>query len=149
MILVGVNLLLYAANPRYPEHLQAKAWWESLLNGDEPVALNWQTISSFLRMSTHPRIFEHPLRQSAAVEFVDEWLVQPVVRVLEPSPRHWQMFRQLLLGVRPDPNLVTDAYLAALAIEYDCELNSTDGDFKEFPGLRWRNPLAASSPSAT
>jgi len=39
-------------------------------------------------------------------------------------------------------NLTTDAHLAALAIEYQAELASTDADFARFPGLRWFNPLA-------
>jgi predicted nucleic acid-binding protein len=39
-------------------------------------------------------------------------------------------------------NLVTDAHLAALAIEHGCELASTDADFARFPKLKWRNPLA-------
>jgi predicted nucleic acid-binding protein len=39
-------------------------------------------------------------------------------------------------------DLVSDAHLAALTIEHDCEMNSTDSDFSRFPGLRWPNPLA-------
>jgi predicted nucleic acid-binding protein len=39
-------------------------------------------------------------------------------------------------------NLVTDAHLAALAIEHGCELASTDADFARFPKLKWRNPLS-------
>jgi len=38
-------------------------------------------------------------------------------------------------------DLTTDAHLAALAIEHQCELHSNDNDFARFPGLRWRNPL--------
>jgi len=38
-------------------------------------------------------------------------------------------------------DLTTDAHLAALAIEHQCELHSKDSDFARFPGLRWRNPL--------
>jgi len=37
-------------------------------------------------------------------------------------------------------NLVTDAYLAALAIESGCEWISTDGDYARFKGLTWRRP---------
>jgi hypothetical protein len=36
-------------------------------------------------------------------------------------------------------------HLAALAIEHNCELHTTDTDFARFPGLRWRDPLADSS----
>jgi len=38
--------------------------------------------------------------------------------------------------------LVSDAHLAALAIEHGLILCSTDGDFARFPGLRWENPIA-------
>jgi predicted nucleic acid-binding protein len=37
---------------------------------------------------------------------------------------------------------VSDALLAALAMEYDCELASCDTDFAKFPGLRWINPFS-------
>ncbi|MEK6608622.1 MAG: hypothetical protein AABZ30_13260, partial [Myxococcota bacterium] len=43
--------------------------------------------------------------------------------------------------------LTTDTHLAALAIEHQCELHSNDADFHRFPGLRWRNPLAARPPA--
>ena len=50
--------------------------------------------------------------------------------------------RNLLVTVAPDEgHLVTDAHLAAIAVEHGCELMSTDLDFSRFPGLRWRNPL--------
>ena len=145
MILVDVNLLLYAANPHYAEHGVARAWWESQLNGTEPVGLTWQTLSSFIRIGTNPRIFRQPLARDIALQFVDEWVALPVVRVLEPASQHWQTFRKLILDVRPDPNLVTDAYLAAIAINHGCELVSADEDFSVFPGLRWRNPLVQPS----
>ena len=145
MILVDVNLLLYAANPHYSEHPPAKVWWESQLNGADSVALSWQTLSSFIRIGTNPRIFERPLSREAAVQFVDEWLTASPVRVVEPSPQHWRTFRSLLLASKADPDLVTDAYLAALAIDHDCELNSTDVDFRDFTGLRWRNPLTGAT----
>ncbi len=149
MILVDVNLLLYAANPHYVEHSQAKLWWESKLNGSDPVALNWQTLASFIRIGTNPRIFQRPLKREAAVQFVDEWLAAPAVRIVEPAPQHWRTFRRLLLESKTDPDLVTDASLAALAIDHDCELNSTDEDFRDFAGLRWRNPLTgAASPTS-
>jgi predicted nucleic acid-binding protein len=45
------------------------------------------------------------------------------------------------LSVTAGGPLTTDAHLAALAIEYQAELHSTDSDFSRFPGLRWRNPL--------
>jgi len=51
------------------------------------------------------------------------------------------IFKNLLIDGKASANLVSDAHLAALAIEYGCQLFSTDSDFSRFPKLRWRNPL--------
>jgi predicted nucleic acid-binding protein len=47
----------------------------------------------------------------------------------------------MLKGGQAVAHLVTDAHLAALAIEHGCELVSTDADFARFPALTWKNPL--------
>jgi predicted nucleic acid-binding protein len=52
-----------------------------------------------------------------------------------------QHFESACLAADASGNLVTDAHLAALAIELGCELASCDTDFAIFPGLRWVNPL--------
>lgn len=85
---------------------------------------------------------EYPLPVSGALAIVREWLEQPVVRVIRPSERHWQILEALLAAVQVGGNLVADAHLAALAIEHDCELCSTDSDFARFKPVRWRNPIA-------
>jgi predicted nucleic acid-binding protein len=72
---------------------------------------------------------------------VQSWLDQPNTRLIQPTDRHWVVFQQVLAGGQAMANLVTDAHLAALAMEHDCELNSTDSDFSRFSGLRWKNPL--------
>jgi predicted nucleic acid-binding protein len=70
------------------------------------------------------------------------WLAQPYVTVLDPGARHAEILFGLLESLGTAGNLTTDAHLAALAIEYQAELHSTDADFGRFPGLRWANPLA-------
>ena len=47
----------------------------------------------------------------------------------------------LIEAVGTAGNLTTDAHLAALAIEHQAEMHSTDADMARFPGLRWTNPL--------
>ena len=69
------------------------------------------------------------------------WLVRPNVRVVLPGPTHMDILADLLAGPI-SPNLVTDAHLAALAIENQAELHSNDSDFARFSGLTWRNPIA-------
>ena len=54
---------------------------------------------------------------------------------------HVDTFLRLCVEVNAKGNLVADAYLAAIAIELDALLVTTDRDFARFPGLRWRHPL--------
>jgi predicted nucleic acid-binding protein len=51
--------------------------------------------------------------------------------------------RRLLTAPSMTSRLVPDAHLAALAIEHGLTVQSTDGDFARFTGLKWENPLAA------
>jgi len=142
LILVDANILLYAEDSIHPRNQQARAWWDGQLSGSDPVCLCWLVLSAFIRIGTNPRVFEQPLSLEQALTRVQSWLDQPCTRVVRPTERHWTVFRQMLVGGQAVANLVTDAYLAALAIEHGCELATTDSDFARFPKLKWRNPLA-------
>ena len=61
--------------------------------------------------------------------------------VLHPGDRHAAIVFGLLEAIGTAGTLVTDTHLAALAIEHQAELCTTDADFVRFPGLRWINPL--------
>lgn len=141
MIMPDTNLLVYAYNDGALQHREAVLWLEEQLSGREPVAFTWSTLSGFIRISTNRRIPRQPASAQQAVDVVDGWLRRPVARIIRPGDRHWAILRSLLLAVNVGGNLVTDAHLAALAIEHDCELCSADTDFARFPGLRWSNPL--------
>jgi uncharacterized protein len=142
MILVDANLLLYAYNPSVVQHAKARAWLEEVFSGTEPVGLPWAVVLAFLRIGTNPRAFPQPLTIAEAVSIVSEWFGQPVVRVVEPTERHWALLAELLPGAQVKGPLVTDAHLATLAIEHGAILYTTDGDYSRFPRLRWRNPIA-------
>jgi uncharacterized protein len=142
LILVDANILLYAEDSLHPFHQKASTWWDFRLSGNENVCLCWTVLSAFIRIGTNPRIFENPLSLDQAIYRVQSWLDQPNTRIVRPTERHWPVFQQLLLGGQALANLVTDAHLAALAIEHGCELVSTDSDFARFPELKWRNPLS-------
>lgn len=141
MILVDANILLYAEDQLSPRHAKAQAWWDAQLSGSSPVCLCWDVVGAFIRIGTNPRVFKQPLSLDDAISHVQGWLDQPCTRIVRPTERHWQVFRKMLLEGQAVANLVTDAHLAALAVEHGCELISTDSDFARFPGIRWRNPL--------
>ena len=141
MILVDANLLLYAEDQLSGQHSQARAWWDAQLSGASAVCLCWTVLGAFIRIGTNPRVFDHPLSLDQALSRVQSWMDQPCTRIVTPTGRHWAVFQELLREGQAVANLVTDAHLAALAVEHGCELNSTDSDFSRFPSLRWRNPL--------
>ncbi len=142
MILVDANILLYAQDSLSPHHQQAREWWDGRLSQGGPVCLCWTVLSAFIRIGTNHRVFDHPLSLEQALARVQSWLDQPFTRVVRPTEQHWTIFQQMLTDGQAVANLVTDAHLAALAIEHGCELASTDSDFARFPKLKWSNPLS-------
>jgi uncharacterized protein len=141
MIVPDINLLIHAYNSESRVHAAARAWWEGLLNGTRPVGLSWVTMLGFIRVATHRAILARPLSPEIACGHVRVWLGRPCALVLHPGERHAEILFDLLAYLGTAGNLTTDAHLAALCIEHQAELHSTDVDFDRFPGLRWKNPV--------
>jgi uncharacterized protein len=141
--LVDANLLLYAVDESSHHHAVAKQWLEERLSGPETFAFAWAVLLAFVRLATHPRVFDAPLTLEEALDLIDSWLTQPCATVVQPTDRHSQLLRELLAPLGTAGNLTSDAHLAALAIEHGAELCSADADFTRFPRVRWVNPLAA------
>jgi toxin-antitoxin system PIN domain toxin len=142
VIVLDVNLLLYALDSTSERHLEARAWLGSVLAGPELIGLPWQVVWAFLRLTTNPRIFVNALSMDEAARIVQHWMDLGQVRLLAPGERHWSLFKNLLIEGQVRGPLTTDAELAALTIEYGGVLYTTDRDFARFPGLHWVNPLA-------
>jgi toxin-antitoxin system PIN domain toxin len=141
MILIDANLLLYAYDSSSPHHATAKKWLERVFSRPEPAGIAWNTILAFLRIATNPRAMEYPLSISEAAEIVAEWISLPMVQVVGPTDRHWDILKGLLAEAQARGPLVMDAELAALAIEHGLMLCTNDRDFSRFPGLHVHNPL--------
>jgi toxin-antitoxin system PIN domain toxin len=142
MWLVDVNVLVYAHREDAPNHAAYKAWLETAINGDTPFGMADLVLSGFLRVVTHPRIFDPPSDMAVALAFVEQVRGHPNCIPVSPSVRHWSIFTRLCADAGVKGNLVPDAYLAALALDAGCEWITTDRDFSRFPSLRWRHPLA-------
>lgn len=140
MILPDVNVLVHAHNVHSPNHAAVKAWWRTALAGSRPIGLPWATTLGFLRITTHRSIFKEPLPVEVASRNIRRWLALPQVQILTPGDQHAAILFALLEKLGTAGDLTTDAHLAALAIEYQAELVSTDTDFARFRGLRWFNP---------
>lgn len=141
-MILDANLLLYARNLDDSRHGDALEVVGNVLNGPRRVGLPWQSLSAFLRISTHPRVFARPLKAEEAAQQVEEWLAAPAAWVPVPTARHAEVLLPLVRALRITGALVSDAHLAALAMEHGVALWSTDADFARFPGLVWHDPLA-------
>lgn len=141
MIVPDANLLLYAYDKSSAHHAPALTWAENALEGDELIGLPWQSLWAFLRVSTNSRIYSHPLAMEQAIRIAQQWLGLKNVRLLLPGENHWMLLQRMLIGGQVKGTAVTDAALAALAVEYGGVLYTADRGFARFPGLRWVNPL--------
>jgi toxin-antitoxin system PIN domain toxin len=141
VILLDVNVLVYAHKVEALEHRDFAAWLTKLVESDQAFALSDIVLSGFLRIVTHPRIYDPPSSVEVALAFVEELRSQPNCLIIEIGTRHWHIFTKLCRQVNARGNAIPDAYLAALAIESGSELVTADRGFARFPGLRWRYPL--------
>ena len=140
MILLDVNVLVHAFHEASPEHRAYRAWLTEAVDREEPFGLSELVLSGFVRIATHPRVFDPPAPVAEALAFAAALRSQPNAVIVAPGAHHWGIFDRLCRGASAKGNLVADAYLAALAIESGCEWITTDGDFARFAGLKWRRP---------
>jgi toxin-antitoxin system PIN domain toxin len=141
LLLCDVNVLVYAHREDSTGHRRYREWLEALVNGEQAYAMSGLVLSGFMRVVTHPKVFERPSTLRDAIAFCAQLREQPGCVHVQPGPRHWDIFRRLCLEGSVRGNLVSDAYIAALAMESGCELVTTDRDFGRFEGLRWRPPF--------
>ena len=136
MVLVDANVLVYAINEDSPLHHVARRWLRAALSGGETVGFAWLVVVAFLRIATLRGAFPRPLSVSDALDVVDDWLAAPMATTVHPTARHAAVLRNLLVAAGTGGNLITDAHLAALALEHGASLASFDREFGRFPGLR-------------
>jgi toxin-antitoxin system PIN domain toxin len=140
VILVDANVLLYAVNQDAARHREARRWLDDALSGGATIGFAWLVVLAFLRLSTKEELFPRPLSPEQAFDRVEAWLSQPTAVIAEPTSRHEQVLRRLLGAVGLGGNLVSDAHLAALAVEHRGTVASYDSDFGRFEGVRWLRP---------
>jgi uncharacterized protein len=143
MKVVDANVLLYAVNPDSARHTGARRWMEEALNGEEAIGFSWTVLLAFLRLGTRRGLFPRPLEIAEAIDMTAEWLAQPPAVIVEPTARHAELLRGLLQPTGSGGNLVNDAHLAALALEYGAEIVSYDTDFGRFAGVHCETPSDA------
>jgi uncharacterized protein len=141
MMLVDINVMIYAHRADVDRHSEYRDWMQALVDGPEPYAVTDSAVAGLVRIVTNPRIYKHPATLEEALAYAGQVRNQPHARIISPGPRFWDLFAGLCDEAKARGDLVPDAYLAALAIEHGCEVVTADKDFRRFPGLRWRHPL--------
>lgn len=146
MVLLDANILIGAFRPDDPDHAILKAWLEEELNEGRSVTFPALVEVAFLRIVTHPRIFQAPSSLEEALDFLQTIQESGQFRetqwTLRMRGRWWQWCRELHL----EGNDVNDAYIAATAAESRCRLVSRDEGFSRFRGLDWWNPAPVTAP---
>ncbi len=141
MIVVDANVLLYAYNDDAQQHPAAKAYLQRVFSGDVVVGIPWFVVVAFLRISTNRHAYPNPLIMSEACEIVAGWFRRKNVIPIAPGGHHFDVFRETLLDGQVSGDLVSDAHIAAMALENGATLATTDRDFARFERLRRVNPL--------
>ncbi len=144
MILPDVNVLIYAFRADLPQHAICRPWLANVVLGEARFGLSPLVLSAVVRITTNPRVFAMPSAIEEAFGFCEDLLGQTHCEIVEPGERHWDIFRRLCLATDTRGPRVSDAWFAALAIEWGCEWITFDRDYARFPELRWSVP----SPSA-
>ena len=140
---VDVNVLLHAAFTGSSEHASAVACLEQCRRAEGGLSVFSQVAASFIRLATDPRVYEAPLAPEQAIGFLEVLLVEPGGRIVQPGQGHWARFTELVVRHELRRGGVTDAWLAAAAMDTRAEWYSYDQGFARFSGLRWVDPRAA------
>ena len=141
MILLDVNLLLYAQMDGMVEHARTKTWLDKQFESGLRIGLPWDSLLGFVRLAANPRMFPRPVPVADGWRQVRIWLADRAVWIPEPTERHAEVLGDLFGSMRLSARDVMDTHLAALAIEHGLVLCSNDSGFARFGKLRWLNPL--------
>jgi len=141
MILMDVNVLVYAHREDVKDHKAYRDWLESVVNSNIAYGYSELVLSGFMRVVTHPKVFEKPSSPEVAIAFAQQIRSAGHAVCLAPGRGHWDLFLQCVQSISVTGNDIPDAYHAALALEWDCEWVTTDKGFRRFKGLRVRHPL--------
>jgi toxin-antitoxin system PIN domain toxin len=141
MILMDVNVLVYAHREDVRDHLAYREWLESVINGNTKYGFSELVLSGFVRVVTHPKIFEEPSSLEQALTFVNQIRASCQAVCITPGSKHWSFFVHCVESINARGNDIPDAYHAALAMEWDCQWITTDKGFRRFKGLRVKHPL--------
>jgi hypothetical protein len=148
VIAIDTNILVYAHRAETPHHASARTLVMQLATSPRPWAIPWPCLYEFIKVVTHPRIFDPPTVLVDAMAVVESLAAAPGVVLLGDGPAHLGYLRRAADDARAEGSLIHDAHIVALALEHGVtELLSSDRDFRRFRGLTVRDPFLPSQAS--
>ncbi len=140
---IDTNILLYAANRDAGEQPAAAAFLYAAASSAAPWFLTEGILYEFMRVSTHPKVFQHPLAWQEALGFITPFLQCPGFLLLAAEDRHWTLLERILEQLTfPAGNLFFDIRTVTLMREHGVrEIYTTDTDFLQFQDITVINPL--------
>jgi toxin-antitoxin system PIN domain toxin len=146
MILLDANVLLHAHDLSDPWSDVVRTWLEHAVSSEPDVRLPLTTALAFVRISTDPRVYEHPREPGEAIAIVEALLGRANVSLVTPGERHWQVLARTAAAGQVRGQHMMDAHLAALAMEHGATLATTDRGFARYGGLRTIDPSRLGRP---
>ena len=142
MLLLDANILIYAFRSDSPHHAACYGWLTGVLAGEEPVATTSVVELALLRISTLSALGTASAAPADVCRFLASLRQQSWTVRIEPGEHHLKLFQDFCAKLKLRGNDMNDAFLAALALEYDATLVTADKGFSRFPGLRILDPTA-------
>jgi uncharacterized protein len=140
MILPDVNVLIYAFRTDVPQHPLCRSWLNRVVESEARFGISPLALSAVVRVTTNARAYPDSSSLQEAFQFCDGLMGQPHCQIVEPGEAHWDIFKRLCVETNTRGRRVSDAWFAALAIEWGCEWITLDRDYARFPGLKLQTP---------
>lgn len=140
---IDTNLLLYAANADAAEHERAKVFLVDAGRSPDQWYLTEGICYEFLRVATHPKVFQRPLEWREALAFLTPFFESARFHVVVAAAEHWTILHEVLSGLTyPAGNLFFDVRTVTLMREHGIKrIYTTDTDFLQFKEIEVVNPL--------
>lgn len=141
--LVDTNIFIYATDQDSKFHGPAKSFVSKCMSDDETWCFTWVNIFEYLRVTTHPAVFNKPMSSEEAEKNISSFLSLPQVEILLEGKSFFEVYKELVLETgQVSGNLVHDAHIAALMRQHGVKkIYTLDIQFKVFPYLEVVNPL--------
>lgn len=141
---IDVNVLVYASAKGAPQHAAADAFLRECVRGPEVFYVAWLTLTSYLRLVTHPKILHNPLTPEQAQRNIEALLSVPHCRTLSEQEGFWSVYLECTQGLPVRGNTVPDVHLAAILKQNGVtRLYTSDRDFRRFDFLKVIDPIQA------